>query len=146
MLRLSKKIEYALLALQHTALHEGEVCTVKVIAERYNISFELLAKVMSTLSRHGIVQSIQGVNGGFTLARRPEQVSIRDVIAALEGSRAHLLECGSNDHGNCDREDNCTIRHPLMRLQGVIDSALHSMSIADLVKPTSPVVSLELVA
>ncbi len=132
MLRLSKKVEYALLALQHTTCAEGEVCTVKAMAERYSISFELLAKVMSTLSKNGIVQSIQGVNGGFVLARPAHEISIRSVIRAVEGDRAQLIECGSHDQGTCSIEDSCTIKHPLLRLQHVIDSALESMSVAEL--------------
>ncbi len=139
MLRLSKKVEYALLALQHTTSAQGELCTVKAMAERYNISFELLAKVMSTLSKHGIVQSIQGVNGGFVLARPAHEISIRAVIRAVEGDRAQLLECGSHEAGSCSIEESCTIKHPLLKLQSVIDQAFDSMSIAELSSPiTSP--------
>ncbi len=136
MLRLSKKVEYALLALQHTCMASGNLCTVKAIAEHYSISFELLAKVMSTLSKHGIVQSIQGVNGGFVLARPANEITVRAVIRAVEGERAHLIECGTHDSGSCSIEGNCTIKHPLLKLQSVIDTALDSMTIAELVSPT----------
>src|SRR5690242_10286500 len=114
MLRLSKKIEYALIALQHTSQRRGEVCSVKEMAERYHISFELLAKVLSTLSKHSIVQSLQGVNGGFMMTKSPSEISIRAVINALEGEKSSIVECGDHESGQCSLEDGCTIKHPLM--------------------------------
>ncbi|MFM8436971.1 MAG: RrF2 family transcriptional regulator, partial [Candidatus Kapaibacterium sp.] len=108
------------------------VYTVKEMAEHFGISFELLAKVMSALAKAGIVRSSQGVNGGFAMARPSTEVSVRDVLTAVHGPQQHLVECGSHPDQSCSIEDACTIRHPLMRLQAVIDRAMSSMAIADL--------------
>jgi Rrf2 family protein len=145
MLRLSKKVEYALLALQYMSQHEDNVCSVKEMAERFNISFELLAKVLSTLSKSEIVQSIQGVRGGFTLRRPARLVSIKDVVDAIEHDRATLVECSGDDNCGCYAEENCTIKHPLMRLQTMIDNTLDSMTVEDLSEPKTRLVELELV-
>lgn len=132
MLRLSKKVEYALLALHHMSADSADVFTVKEMAEHFGISFELLAKVMSSLAKAGIVKSSQGVHGGFTMARPADQVSIRDVLDAVQGSQQRLVECGSHPEQSCTIESACTIKHPLMKLQAVIDQAMASMAIADL--------------
>ena len=148
MLRLSKKIEYALLALQHMTLHEtgqGNVYTVKEMSEHFGISFDLLAKVMSRLAKHGIVKSTQGVNGGFIMAKPAHEVTIYDVIVAIEGLSANLVECGSHPDLQCTMEGSCGIKHPLMRLQSVINNAMASMAIADLHERSPRLVDLELI-
>lgn len=145
MLRLSKKVEYALLALQYMSSRTARVCTVKEIAENFNISFELLAKVMSVLSKKGIVQSLQGINGGFSLTKESSSISIADVIAAVENKKSSIVECESGgDHANCYVEERCTIRHPLQRLQTMIDNAFESMTVLDLHKTEPSFVHVEL--
>lgn len=142
MLRLSKKVEYALLALHHMSAGREDVYTVKEMAEHFGISFELLAKVMSSLAKAGIVKSSQGVNGGFAMARSSAEVSIRDVLNAVQGAQQHLVECGSHPEQACTIESACTIKHPLMKLQAVIDQAMASMAIADLHSPKTSYVDV----
>lgn len=144
MLRFSKKVEYALLALQYMAKREGSVCTVKEMSEQFHISFELLAKVLSALSKKGLAQSLQGVNGGFVIAKKPTLISIADVILAIEGKKAHIVECQHHESSSCYAEDTCTIRYPLERLQSKVDTVFSSMSIADLLPTESQLVHLEL--
>jgi Rrf2 family protein len=143
MVRLSKKIEYALLALQFMS-ENPRICSVKEMADQFNVSFELLAKVLSQLSKKGIVLSHQGVNGGFMIARSPSEISINDVMVAINGKRTHIVECQDSEQHACYAEQNCTIRTPLQKLQSVVESAFSSMSVADLLVREHQFVTLEL--
>lgn len=144
MIRLSKKVEYALLSLQYMSQRKGQVCTVKEISERYNVSFELLAKVLSALSKKGLAVSLQGVNGGFMVNRAPESISIADVIHAVEGNKTQIVECLHDTECGCYVEEKCTIRNPLQRLQKAIDSAFTSMTVQDLLASEPEFVSLDI--
>ena len=89
MLKISKKADYALMALQHIAsvqfgdLTPGRVVNTKEIAEEYNIPLELLAKVLQTLAKNGLIESHNGPKGGYLLARSTRQITI-------EIGRAHV--------------------------------------------------------
>src|SRR5688572_2101204 len=86
MLRLSKKADYALMAVRHLALNTGSSSTsAREIAEQYDIPIELMAKVLQRLVRAGVLLSTQGTRGGYTLRRPPAQISVADVIQAIDG-------------------------------------------------------------
>ena len=86
MLRLSKKTDYALIALKALVLSErGTSCSAREIAARYNIPVELMAKVLQRLSRRGLLESHKGTSGGYRLSRQASRISVADVIGALLG-------------------------------------------------------------
>src|SRR6187549_764818 len=87
MLRLSKKADYALIALKHLARHGGAggSTSAREIAEEYGIPLELMAKVLQRLVRSGLLVSTQGTRGGYTLGRVPSSISVADVIQAIDG-------------------------------------------------------------
>lgn len=121
MLRLSKKIEYGILSMQYLAANKDELVTAKKMAEDLQVSFEFLAKTLQTLKREGLVNTIQGMRGGYALSKNAEEISLMDIIVALE-KYPEIVECGpESDHDNCDRKDFCTIRHPMMIIQEKID-------------------------
>ena len=135
MLRLSKKVEYGLLALQHMSARPETTVSAKEVAEHFDISYEFLAKTMQGLARQGFIRSIQGVRGGYVLARKPASFSVGDVIEALQG-RPHIVECiDSGTECDCGVSEKCTLRSPMSIIQQRIDDILASTSIADLVAP-----------
>jgi Rrf2 family protein len=86
MFRLSKKTDYALLALQYLASpgKPGDV-SARAIAERFEIPAELLAKILQRLAHDGLITAHKGVHGGYRLARSPDAISIADVAQAVDG-------------------------------------------------------------
>src|SRR2546421_10984580 len=94
MLRLSKRVEYGLVALQHLAKREG-VSTVREISDESNISYDLLAKIMQDLKRDGVVYSHQGIRGGYALLLSPQEISVTPGIDALEKENS-ITECTSD--------------------------------------------------
>jgi Rrf2 family protein len=132
MLKLSKKIEYGLLAVQHMAVAQGKVVSAKDVAETFGISQALVAKVLQSLVREGIVTSFHGANGGYTLTRPAEKVSVADVIHAIDGHEAGIVECQHHDGTDCSVHETCTIRKPLTVLQERINATFAAMSVAEL--------------
>lgn len=134
MLRLSKRVEYGLVALQHLARNGGMsdhgVATVREISDENNISYDLLAKIMQDLKKDGMVVSSQGVRGGYALMLAPNQITVTRVMDALEEQNT-LTECTS-DHESCARESTCTIRGPMHKLQEQVENVLNSVTIAQL--------------
>ncbi|MEN9795543.1 MAG: hypothetical protein RLZZ150_520 [Bacteroidota bacterium] len=135
MLRLSKRVEYGLLAMQDMARRPDTVVSAKDVAERYAISQSLLAKVLQQLVRAGVVRSFSGVNGGYVLALDPTTVSIEQVITAIEGSSAALVDCQDTEDHDCAAHEHCTIKAPLAILQERINATFRSMSLAELASP-----------
>jgi len=134
MLRLSKRVEYGLIALRHfAAIKDGSVCTAKEISQKYNVPYDLLAKVLQKLAQAHIIQSYQGVRGGYVLAHDPSKIRISDVIGAIEQEKPMLAECYADGPDSCIIFDDCTIRRPLGKIQKNINNFFHTMSIAEIV-------------
>lgn len=134
MLNLSKKIEYGLIALRYMATQpEISVVTAKEISEKYSISYELLAKVLQKLSRAGIINSYIGVNGGYSLAKSPDNIKLTDVILALENkSNINIVNCASGNPESCSIFHKCTIKTPIGKIQNVISNMLNQITISEI--------------
>lgn len=135
MLRLSKKAEYGLMAMQYIAARPGSVVSAKEVAEQYDISFDLLSKVLQLLMRRDIIQSHKGVNGGYVMLLHPSTITVADIIHAIEGKKSsNILQCGDDEEETCGCQhyDTCTIRTPMQRIQERIDAALTSMTLAEM--------------
>jgi Rrf2 family protein len=138
MLRLSKKADYALLAMRHLAAHaDREAVSARELAESYDIPPELLAKVLQKLVRARLLESHQGIRGGYLLARVPSGVSVADVIQAIDGPLT-VTACSEEDH-SCDQYAKCNVRDPLWRIKDRIVSALAATSVAELAADLPPV-------
>ncbi len=134
MLQLSKKVEYGLIALRHMAMKPmGHVFTAKELANEYDLPYELLAKVLQRLARVGVIRSLQGVKGGYALAKRPEELSVAAVIRAIEDSRPMVAECYSDGADSCYLFDACTIRRPLGKLQRNLNVLFDKMTVQEII-------------
>ena len=131
MLRLSKKADYALMAMKHLATRPGaSSASAREIAEQYDIPVELMAKVLQRLARRGLVTSHQGTRGGYRLSRAASSISVADVIQAIDGPLT-VTAC-STDAENCGQYSKCSIRDPLWRIKDRIVSALATCSLQEM--------------
>ena len=141
MLRLSKKADYALLAMKHLARKMGEPSTsAREIAEQFDIPIELMAKVLQRLVRTGLLISTQGTRGGYTLSRPSAAITVADVIQAIDGPVA-VTAC-SETNQDCEQFERCEIRDPLWKIKARIVDALATVTLAELAEPaplTAPV-------
>ena len=134
MMQLSKKVEYGLIALRHMAMKPmGQVFTAKELAKEYGIPYDLLAKVLQKLARSGVVRSLQGVRGGYTLAKRPSELTVSFVIRMIEEERPMLAECYSDGADSCYLFTNCTIRKPLGKLQRHLNVLFDTMTVQEII-------------
>jgi Rrf2 family protein len=137
MLRLSKKTDYALMAMKHLALlGDRGSSSAREIAEQYDIPVELMAKVLQRLARKGLLSSHQGTRGGYELARPSTTISIADVLEAVDGPLT-VTACSVHDHG-CDQYSKCNVRDPLWRIKDRIVAALGMCSLYELATDTVP--------
>lgn len=142
MLRLTKKADYGLMALKYLAEQaevarglgdgnrEAAPASAKEIADAYHIPPQLLAKILQTLARAGLLVSHAGTNGGYSLARPAAGISAFEVIRAIDGP-LFITSC-ITIHGTCDLDSHCTIKEPLRKVNDSIKELLSAIRIADL--------------
>lgn len=140
MLKLTKKTEYALIAMTHLARQPGEQASARDLARDYNIPADLLAKVMQQLHGAGLISSTHGSHGGYTIACSPGEVKLSNLIALMEGPLAFIdcMKNGDKPHDeDCDQHRNCTIIGPMMMINQKIKAVLDSYTLQDLIQPKS---------
>jgi Rrf2 family protein len=137
MLRFTKRADYGLMAVHYIAVHEDNgVVSAKRIAEEFHIPPELLAKILQRLAKKKLIASQNGPKGGYALARRPTEISVGDVVRALEGP-INIVSCleASSD---CPQMARCNLRRPVQKIQAAISQVLDTMSLAELVSADVP--------
>ena len=141
MLRFTKRADYGLMAIHYIAGHgdEGAV-SAKRIAEEFHIPPERLAKILQRLAKKKLIESHNGPKGGYVLARVPEQITVGQVVRALEGP-VRIVSCMvDNDH--CAQFSRCNLRRPVQKIQTSISYLLDSMTLSELgADPVVPVVA-----
>ncbi|NUR56004.1 MAG: Rrf2 family transcriptional regulator [Acidobacteria bacterium] len=131
MLRLSKKADYALMAMKHLAVRpEAASASAREIAEQYDIPIELMAKVLQQLARRGLLTSHQGTRGGYQLSKPTTAISVADIIQAIDGPLT-VTACSVEDE-QCGQFAKCNVRDPLWRIKDRIISALTTCSLAEI--------------
>src|SRR5919202_1654407 len=131
MLRLSKKADYALMAMKHLAIRtDAASASAREIAEQYDIPVELMAKVLQQLARCGLVTSHQGTRGGYQLSRPTTAISVADIIQAIDGPLT-VTACSTEDE-QCGQFAKCNVRDPLWRIKDRILAALATCSLQEM--------------
>ncbi len=135
MLKLSKKTEYALMAVKYIAVNNGGNCiTAKEISSSYKISYELVSKILQQLTKFNLVQSFQGVKGGYTLPRSPNEITLIEILKAVEPNY-YITDCMSESGSSedCRHFDCCMIRNPLMKIQKQIENIFKQTTIKEII-------------
>ena len=134
MLALTKRTEYALIALCHLARQPDETISARGLSRRYAVRLPLLMNVLKALNQNGLVRSSRGANGGYRLAIPPEKLSLSRVAEAIEGPM-RLVKCVSaaaNADSTCELIGTCPVRQPVLRVHEHLAEFLASVSIAEL--------------
>ena len=129
-MRLSTKGRYSVTTIMDLALHQdrGPVALAD-ISRRQNLSLSYLEQLFAQLRRHGLVRGVRGPGGGYCLARSPEEISIADVILAVE-QPVDATACGGEE--DCDLGDRCLTHDLWAELSGQIQTFLAGISLAAL--------------
>ena len=145
MLALTKKTDYALIALSYLAKRVEGVMSARELAKASRVPLPILTNILKTLAHAGMVASERGSAGGYSLARNPESINLHELITAIEGP-VHFVQCvsvGPDAQRNaCELEPCCSIRQPAHRIHDRLKEFLESVTLAELVE--DPTVSVGL--
>ena len=130
-MKLSTRSRYGLRAVYDLALNRDGPVAVKVIAQRQDISEAYLEQLFASLKRAKLVKSLRGAQGGYQLARPPEEISIGEVLRALEGSTS-IADCVG--HEGCGNSCTCPSHPVFAQIQRAIDQVLDGMTLMDMVE------------
>jgi Rrf2 family transcriptional regulator, cysteine metabolism repressor len=131
MLRFTKRADYGLMAVHYIASRgdEGAV-SAKRIAEEFHIPPERLAKILQRLAKMQLIESHNGPKGGYVLTREPEQITVGQVLRALEGP-VRIVSC-MVENDDCPQFSRCNLRRPVQKIQASISYFLDSVTLAEL--------------
>jgi len=135
MIALSRKADYALIALSHLARDPDQVFSCREIASRYRVPLSTLTNTMKELARAGILMSERGARGGYGLARAAERTTLYDIIEAVDGppSLVQCIEGGdASGNGRCDIAETCPVRLPVRRIHDRLVAVLREVTLAEI--------------
>ena len=142
MFRITRLTDYGVMLMTEMAQAEESVLNAAALAARSHLPSPSVSKILQLLLREGLLTSVRGAGGGYRLTRPATEISIRDIIVALEGPIA-LTEC-SLDHGNCEHQEHCNTGGNRTRVNQMVRVTLGDNWLADMIEPGfTPVLRLE---
>ena len=139
MLRFTKRADYGLMAIHYIAAHgEDGAVSAKRIAEEFHIPPERLAKILQRLAKRKLIASHNGPKGGYVLTKPPEEITVGQVVRALEGP-LRIVSCMS-ETDDCPQFSRCNLRRPVQKVQASVSQLLDTMTLAELA--AEPVVAV----
>lgn len=136
MLRVTKLTDYASVVLTVLAADADAVQSAAGLAERTGLEAPTVAKLLKPLAQAGLVQAFRGANGGYRLARPADEITLVEIVEAIEGPLA-MTDCSVHD-GHCGIEHSCGARANWRRINDVVADALRKVSLADMLAPAAP--------
>lgn len=131
MFRLNRLTDYAVVVMSQMALRGGETRSAQQISEDTGVPLPTVSKLLNLLGRAKLVTSQRGASGGYTLSGTPEEISVAQIIQAMEGPIA-LTACVDGAADSCDAESFCPMCGNWNKVNGAIREALSSVSLADM--------------
>ena len=101
------------------------------IAQKLHIPRGILGKVLQQLARQGLIDSYQGVAGGYALAKTPQEITLNEIVNAIEGP-VSMVECITDDGEECSLLEFCNIQSPILTIQQNLTEYFKNISLADL--------------
>lgn len=135
-MKLSTKGRYGLRALIDLAVHScgGIPVSITSISDRQDLSERYLEQLMAMLKKAGLVRSVRGAGGGYMLARRAEEISVGDVLRALEGKLDPVDCAGLDPGGGCQAADSCVTKYVWKRINESINRTVDEIRLDQLVE------------
>lgn len=134
-MKISTKGHYGVQAMFDLAQHFGEgPISLKSVAERQGLSEHYLEQLIAVLRKAGLVKSVRGAQGGYTLARQPDEIKVGDIIRVLEGPIAPVECVNEVDAEQCLKAESCITRSVWEKVRISIENVLDSISLADMCK------------
>lgn len=133
MIRITKQTDYGIVLLTHLAANPDRQYAAPELAGEARLPLPMASKILKLLARDGLLASHRGVKGGYSLARPAEEISMAEIIAALEGPIA-ITECVSVE-SDCTHEALCPVRSNWRRINEAVRAALEGITLAEMATP-----------
>src|SRR2546426_9694943 len=135
MIRLGKLTDYGLVLMTHIAQnHDRSLHTARDLSVESRLPLPTVSKLLKELLQGGLLVSHRGIKGGYSLARKPREISVAEIIAVLEGPIA-LTECSTDISGLCDLEPCCPVKNNQRIISQAVRGALDKVMLSDLSQP-----------
>jgi len=139
-LKLTTKGRYGLRAVIDLAVFaKDEPVSLAAVAERQNISISYLEQLIAKLKKAEIVQSTRGAQGGYTLAKAPEEISVGAVLRALEGNLNPVDCVEANGDTACASSDFCVTKYVWKRISDSINDTVDAIFLSELIEESDKV-------
>ena len=129
MLKLTRKLEYALISLRHMQMKGSSLSSTKEISDLYTIPRELLAKTLQQMARLKYIYAVQGSQGGYRIHQALGKINLTQFVEAMEGP-LEMVECNINS--DCIQFNTCNIRMPINKINQNIRSIFNNINITDI--------------
>lgn len=136
MIRLSRLADYSVALMTHIAERSDRLCTGTELAAALRLPMPTVSKVLGKLARAGLLISYRGAEGGYTLGSDPREVTMADIIGAVDGPIA-MTDCIEDAPGSCTLESFCPSRAGWQKINVAVRTALEGVTLAD-VMPSPP--------
>lgn len=133
MLRMGKLTDYGIVLMSYLAQKTDIQHSAHTLADAVHVPLPTVRKVLKALSNGGLLNSERGAQGGYSLSRRSHEISVAEIITAIEGPIA-LTECVSNE-SHCDQENHCSIQTNWTRINNAVFHALDEVKLSDMLVP-----------
>ncbi len=131
MIRVRKLTDYAIILLAHMAQNADKSISARLLAQKTNIPVPTVSKVLKILAKKQLISSHRGALGGYKILRKPEDISVAEMIGALEGPIA-ITECALSAKHICNISDACLAKGPWQQINRVVNLALEDLSLAQM--------------
>ncbi|MFZ5524401.1 MAG: SUF system Fe-S cluster assembly regulator [Pseudomonadota bacterium] len=138
MLRLSKLADYGTQVMTYMARDQA-VHSANEVSAGLGIAAPTVSKILKMLVRKNLVESVLGAKGGYMLARHPAEISIAEIIYAMDGPIS-ITECSGTTI--CERESTCSTRSNWQGINYIIQDALEKVNLAEMIAPKSQIVDM----
>ncbi len=138
MIRLSKLSDYAVVVLSQLARDKGRILSAAELAQATTLPEPTVSKVLKVLAKGNLIVSTRGASGGYTMERRPSDITVRELITALEGPIA-VTTCLEENNSECGVSQLCPMKGRWQKVNYAIMKTLDEMSLDELLIPLSSV-------
>lgn len=144
MLRISKLADYGTVVMTSMARAPDRVHSAADVALRTGLALPTVSKLLKTLARNGLLVSLRGARGGYVLVRSPREISVAQVIVAIEG-QIGMTEC-SGAPGLCTQESGCSVRANWQKINHVVVRVLQQITLEQMRQPIGEIVDLSAIS
>lgn len=136
MLRITKQSDYAIVLMTHIESADHRWLNASELASQAGLPQPIVSKILKLLARGRLLESQRGVKGGYSLARSSAEITVAEIIEALEGPIS-VTECIEESPGECSQEAFCRVRGNWQRINHVLRDALSEITLEEMARPAS---------